>query len=136
MDFEKLRLVRQNKNLFCKKLGISIAEIGLGYAKALKTVEADDVNPIGLPHGGLYFTMADHATGTAMATHGYQAVTLDSTFHFFRSAQVGDTLTAEAREIKYGKTICVFDVNVKDQKDTLLANGTFTFFRMEKELEI
>ena len=136
MDFEKLKLVRQNKNLFCKKLNISVEEVRLGYAKVRKEVATDDVNPIGLPHGGLYFTMADHAAGTAMASHGYQAVTLNSTFNFFRFGKVGDTLTAEARETKHGNTICVFDVDVRDQNDTLLAGGTFTFFRMEKELEL
>ena len=136
MDFEKLKLVRQSRNLFCKKLGIPVEEVRLGYARVSKVVAADDVNPVGLPHGGLYFTMADHAAGTAMASHGYQAVTLNSTFNFFRSANVGDTLTAEARETKYGNTICVFDVDIRDQNDTLLAGGTFTFFRMEKELEL
>ena len=136
MDFEKLRVFRQNRNLFCKKLGMMVEEIQLGYARVIKTIKADDVNPIGRPHGGVYFTMADHAAGTAMASHGYQAVTLDCSFHFFRAANMGDTLTAVAQEVKYGQTISVFDVEIKSQIGALLAKGTFTFFRLDEAIDI
>ena len=136
MDFEKLRVFRQNRNLFCKKLGMLVEEIRLGYARVIKTVAGDDVNPIGRPHGGVYFTMADHAAGTAMASHGYQAVTLDCNFHFFRAANMGDMLIAEAQEIKYGQTISVFDVEIKNQEEKLMAKGTFTFFRLEETIDV
>jgi acyl-CoA thioesterase len=78
--------------------------------------------------------MADNACGFAMSTHGFVAVTVNSTFNFMRGAQVGDHLTAEAVEVKGGKTISVYEARVTNQNGDLIASGTFTFFRMEKQL--
>ena len=36
-------------------------EIGPGYARVVKDVTAEDANPVGVPHGGVYFSMADTA---------------------------------------------------------------------------
>ena len=94
MDLQKALEYRNSRNLFCKQLGITVTELSLGYAKTVKEVTAEDVNPIGVAHGGLYFTMADAAAGSAMASYGHKAVTLNAQYSFFRSAKPGDTLTA------------------------------------------
>ena len=136
MDFERLKVFRQDRNRFCKKVGTSIDEVKLGYCRTSKMITEDDLNPIDRPHGGVYFTLADHAAGTAMASHGYAAVTSSATYNFFRAANLGDTLIAEAKEIKGGQTICVYDVNIFDQNGLLLGNGTFTFYRLEQKLSL
>ena len=136
MDFQKMIQYRNERNLFTKKLGIVLEELGPGYARVTKTVEEEDANPIGVPHGGLYFTMADNACGSAMASHGYAAVTLNASYQFFRSARVGDHLIAEAQEVKYGKTVCVYEARVTKQDGTLLGVGTFTFFQLGQKLEV
>ena len=135
MDLKKMMDFRNSHNPFCQRLGIRVEELRPGYARAVKTVTEEDTNPVGVPHGGLYFTLADTACGFAMATHGHVAVTIDASYHFMRSAKVCDCLTAEAHEIKSGKTICVYDTRISDQNATLLGTGTFTFFQMEQELE-
>ena len=98
MDLKELAKSRNAKNVFCNRLGIQIRDIAPGRAVVVKTVGPEDVNPLGIPHGGVYFSMADTACGTAMATHGYAAVTMDANYHFLKSAAVGDTLTAESFE--------------------------------------
>lgn len=136
VDYEKLLEMRNTKNRFTKKLGIAVTALSAGYAKVEKTVEEDDLNPLGRPHGGLYFTMADNAAGSAMSARGYVAVTMDASYHFFRAASAGDHLTAEAREVKGGRTICVYEVRITDQRGALLGMGTFTFFQMEEKLSL
>ena len=136
MTLEELKEFRQKKNRFCNKLGMSILELDVGYSKVTKTIMEDDLNPIDRPHGGVYFTMADHAAGTAMASHGYVAVTVSATYNFFRAANLGDVLYAEAREIKGGKTINVYEVGITDQNGTLLGNGSFTFYKLDQKLNI
>ena len=136
MDLEKLKEFRQHCSRFTEKMGISVDEVRPGYSLVSKTICEDDLNPIGRAHGGVYFTLADHAAGTAMATCGYMAVTVNATYNFFRSANWGDTVFAEAQEIKSGKTICVFEVRVTDREDTLLGSGTFTFYRLEEKIEL
>ena len=127
MDYKKLLEQRNRANRFTQKLNIQLTEVRPGYAKVEKTVAEDDLNPVGYAHGGLYYTMADNACGSAAAAHGIVMVTASGSFNYFRSAEAGDHLTAEATELKYGQTLAVYNVSVKDQKGTLLGSGTFTF---------
>ena len=136
MDLKELAKSRNAKNVFCNRLGIQIRDIAPGRAVVVKTVGPEDVNPLGIPHGGVYFSMADTACGTAMATHGYAAVTMDANYHFLKSAAVGDTLTAESIEVRSGRTIGVYDVRITNQDGTLLGTGTFTFYRLDQKLTV
>ena len=119
MDFQKMAEYRNNHNPYARRLGIFVEEIGPGYA-----------------HGGVYFSMADTACGSAMASYGHMAVTMNASYNFFRSANPGDRLTAEAHEVKHGQTICVYDVRITDQNGALLGTGTFTFYQLEKAIDL
>lgn len=136
MDFKKMAEYRNTHNPYVQRQGVIVEEIGSGYARVTKTVTPEDANPLGVPHGGVYFTMADTACGSAMASYGYKAVTMDASYHFFRSATTGDHLTAEATEIKHGKTVCVFEVRITGSDGTLLGTGVFTFYQLPEKLEI
>lgn len=136
MDFQKLADYRNTHNPHAQRLDIYVEEIGPGYARVTKTVAAEDLNPLNFAHGGIYFSMADTACGSAMASHGYLAVTVNASYNYFRSAEAGDKLTAEATEVKTGKTICVYDVRITDQRGTLLGTGSFTFYRLEQEINV
>lgn len=131
MDYREMIKSRNAGNPFARKLGIQIDRIEAGRARTVKTIQADDRNPIGLIHGGLCFTMADVACGAALASRGYHALTLNAEYHFLRSGKPGETLYAEARELKCGKTVCLYDVQVYNQDRTLLGDAAFTFFRTD-----
>lgn len=134
-EYQKIMEMRNARNRFTQKLGIRLEALSAGYARVVKTVEEDDLNPLGRTHGGVYFTMADNAAGSAMSARGYMAVTLNASYSFFRSASVGERLIAEASEVKTGKTVCVYDVRVANQDGDLLGTGTFTFFQLDQKLE-
>ena len=136
MNYQKMADYRNSHNPYVHRQGIFVEVIGPGLARVTKTVVPEDANPLGVPHGGVYFTMADSACVSAMASHGYKAVTMNARYNFFRSANVGDCLTAEAREVKHGKTVCVFEVRITDQNGVLLGTGTFTFYSLPEKLEI
>lgn len=136
MELQKILEYRNSRNRFCNRLGITLTELAVGHARVVKTVTEEDLNPIGFAHGGVYFTMADTAAGSAMAAYGTRAVTLNAQYNYFRSAVVGDVLTATAREVKHGGTVCVFEVTITDQQDRTLGSGTFTFFDLKEPLEL
>ena len=136
MNYQKMADYRNSHNPYVQRQGVFVEEISPGYARITKTVVPEDANPLGVPHGGVYFTMADTACGSAMASYGYKAVTMNAGYNFFRSANVGDCLTAEAREVKHGKTVCVFEVHITDQNGALLGTGTFTFYSLSEKLDI
>lgn len=135
MDCEQLRAYRNEKNPFGKRLGIYVEELRPGYARVSKTVTEEDLNPVGVPHGGIYFSMADTACGSAVVAHGNAAVTVNCSFSFLKSAGPGDRLTAEAREVQSGRSICVLEARVTGEAGELFAVGTFTFWRTNKPIE-
>ncbi|MDE6456585.1 MAG: PaaI family thioesterase [Dysosmobacter sp.] len=136
MDYERLRAFRNSRNPFSSRLGIYVEELRPGYARAVKTVTEEDLNPVQVPHGGVYFSLADTACGSAMVAYGSVAVTINCSFSFLKSAAVGDRLTAEARELQGGRSVCVLDARVMGEDGTLFAAGPFTFRRLEKPIEL
>lgn len=136
MDFQKMAEFRDTHNPYAHRLGIFVEEIGPGYARVTKTITPEDLNPLNFAHGGVYFSMADTACGSAMASHGHMAVTVNASYNYFRSAAPGDMLTAVATEVKTGRTLCVYDVRITDQNETLLGTGTFTFYQLEQTIDI
>lgn len=135
MDCEQLRAFRNEKNSFGKRMGIYVEDLRPGYARVVKTVTEEDLNPVRVPHGGVYFSMADTACGSAMVAYGTMAVTINCSFSFLKSARVGDRLTAEAHELQSGRTVCALEARVTGEAGELLAAGTFTFRRMDRNLE-
>lgn len=131
MDYEQIRAFRNEKNFFGRRLGIYVEELRPGYARAVKTGTEEDLNPLQVPHGGVYFTLADTACGSAMAARGF-AVTIDCSFHFLKSAKVGEKLTAEAHELRSGRSVCVLEARVTGEDGELLAMGVFTFRRLDE----
>ncbi len=136
MDYERLRAFRNENNPFPRRLGIYVEELRPGCARAVKTVTEEDLNPLQVTHGGVYYTLADTACGSAMAAYGTMAVTVNSAFSFLKSAQAGDRLTAEARELPGGRSVCVLEVRVTGEAGTLFAVGTFTFRRLDKPIPL
>ena len=45
-------------------------------------------------------------------------------------------LTAQAQVIKYGKRISVFEVKITDENGRLLAQGTYTYYNLGKQIEL
>ena len=51
MDYQKMVEFRNARNHFTRRLNIVLQEIGPSYARVTKTVEPEDTNPVGVPHG-------------------------------------------------------------------------------------
>jgi acyl-CoA thioesterase len=134
MDLQKIRFFRNTRSTYCVKHGIYLEELRTGYARVIKTITADDLNPLQYAHGGVYYAVADTACGSAVISHGQMVVTVSGSYNYFRSAKEGDTIICEAREVKHGKTICVSECTITDQNGILLGNGNFTFYQLEESV--
>ena len=131
MTFEEMVEYRNTHSPHLERLGVLVEEIRLGYGRTGKTIGPEDANPFGTAHGGVAFSMADSACASAAASYDQGGfTTVNCTFNFLRSGKIGDKLTAEARAVKKGKTIGVFEAEVKNQEGKLIATGTFTFYFM------
>lgn len=136
MDYEQLKKVRQARNNFCNNLGLVILEIGQGTSKSMLPIKKMHMNPVGSVHGGCLFTLADTTAGSAASSYGIQVTTLDSTIHFLRPGLDTACLYAEATEIKHGKRVSVYNVEVTDEKGLLLAQASFTYASLGKPIDL
>lgn len=104
-----------------KALGIGVDVRDAGEAVARMTVRDDMVNGFSVCHGGLLFTLAD--TAFAFACNGYDDRTFAAaaTIDFMRPALLGDELRAFAREDHRGSRSGFYTVEVRNQRDEVVA---------------
>ena len=107
--------------------GMKLTEMSKDYARVEMNVQPTSRNLFGAIHGGVFFTMSDCAAGAAARSGGMRYVTLSNSFEFYRNTK-GEHIRAEGLVRHRGRTICVVQVDVKDDSDALLASGTFTMF--------
>lgn len=106
---------------------IFIESIDYGSAKGSMKISQLLRNSKGGVHGGALSTLADSVAGSAVASLGHNAVTLNNTMNYLRSAN-GDKVYCIAEVVRDGRTITVCDARLFDSDDRLIATGTFTFY--------
>ncbi len=119
---------------FSQWLGIKVIEVKEGYSKIQLTVRDEMVNGFGIAHGGIAFSLADSALAFACNNRNNLSVALDVTITFTKAVNVGDLLTAEAKEIHNGRSTGVYLISVHNQKSQQVALFKGTCFRTEKTL--
>ena len=114
---EKIVRLRNKTNAFSNMIGLYVTEIGPGWARARVDITPDHLNPMGTVHGGCISTMADVVGGAGASCHGLNIVTLDCHIHYLRAGRGTKILYGEAKEIRAGKNILVYDVDITDEKE-------------------
>lgn len=79
--------------------------------------------------GGAIFTLVDFAFATAASTVHRPTVVMQVSVNFMSAAK-GKRLTAEAECRKDGRTSCVYNVLVKDDRGTEIAQAVMTGFKL------
>jgi acyl-CoA thioesterase len=109
-------------------LGFTI-EKGDGVATATLTADERHLNPHGMLHGGIPFTMLDTAMGGAVMTvvpEGFWCTTVDIHTRFLRPCGLG-RITAVATVRRAGRRVVHVDAVVTDseEREVVSAAGTF-----------
>jgi acyl-CoA thioesterase len=136
MDYQKLIEKRNKSGHFGGEIGTRILEIGEGYAYGEISIKKIHTNTIGTVHGGVIFTFADMVGSSATMAYGDQVTTSNATVNFLNAPVGSKKLIGKAKEIKHGKTIMVVDVDITDEKGTLIAATTFTFYNLRKKITL
>ena len=121
-------------DLFSKWLGIKILEIKEGYSKTSMVVREEMINGLGIVHGGIAFSLADSTFAFACNNRNNLSVALDTSINFIKPVVVGDVLIAEAKEIHNGKSTGLYQVQISNQKEHLVALFKGTCFRTGRKL--
>jgi acyl-CoA thioesterase len=119
---------------FSQWLGIEVLEITEGYSRISMTIRKEMVNGFGIVHGGVPFAFADSAFAFACNNRNNLSVALDVTISFMKAMHIGDTLTAEAKEIHNGRSTGVYLITIHNQKNEQVALFKGTCFRTGKTL--
>ena len=102
-------------------LGIRIGIPEPGTAVATMTVRDDMLNGFDVLHGGLTFALADTAFAFACNAYDRQTFPASAQIEFLRPARAGDVLTATAREDHRGRRNGYYSIEVRNQRDELVA---------------
>ncbi len=121
-------------DLFSQWLGISVIEINEGYSKVKMTVRQEMINGFGIVHGGIAFSLADSAFAFACNNRNVLSVALDTSINFIKPVHVGDELFAEAKEIHNGKSTGLYEIEIINQKNNLVAMFKGLCYRTDKTL--
>jgi len=119
---------------FSQWLGITVLEITEGHSKIRMQVREEMVNGFGIAHGGIAFSLADSAFAFACNNRNNLSVALDTSINFTKAVQVGDTLTAEAKENHNGRSTGLYFITITNQNNEQIAHFKGTCFRTGKTL--
>lgn len=119
---------------FSQWLGIDVLDIQEGYSKIKMTVREEMINGFGIAHGGIAFSLADSAFAFACNNRNNLSVALDTSINFTKAIQVGDELTAEAKETHNGRSTGLYFITITNQKNEQVAVFKGTCFRTGKTL--
>ncbi|MBF0425127.1 MAG: hotdog fold thioesterase [Magnetococcales bacterium] len=114
---------------FHRLLGIQVEAARPGWCRATLVVTADLLNPFGITHGGVVFTLAEFAYGVAGNASGETSVGLMTSMTFPASSREGDRLMAEAREMATGSRTRHFQVEVRRGDGQVVGLFTGVLFR-------
>jgi uncharacterized protein (TIGR00369 family) len=134
-----VEVVRQRTadNLYWRTLGVAVDDARPGWVRLRLPVRDGLRNAAGAPvHGGVLSALVDMAVGGALATlreaaaGGVDQTTLDLNVSFVGAAR-GDTLFAEGRIVKSGRTIAFGETTVTDGAGALVAVGRATYMLLQ-----
>jgi acyl-CoA thioesterase len=122
------------KDSFSQWLGIELVDVKQGYSKIKMLVREEMMNGLNVVHGGIAFSLGDSAFAFACNSRNNLSLALETSISFLKPVFVGDTLIAEAKEIRNGRSTGVYLVEIKNQHEQLIALFKGTCYRTGKNL--
>lgn len=119
---------------FTNWMGVQLLEVKEGYSRLQMTLRKEMLNAFGIAHGGVTFALADSAFAFACNSDGKVTVALDVSISFPKAGKEGDILFAEARAVNKTKRTGLYLIEVKNQRDELVALFKGTCYKTEKNL--
>ena len=110
--------------------GIVITDVEDDSCVVETELRPEALNPLGMAHGGLVFSLCDVAAGVLVAQTGQKGVTTSSSMSYLHPSY-GSRLRAEGKVLKSGRTITVIEASVYDERGVLTARGTFELCKLK-----
>ncbi|MEO7963933.1 MAG: hydroxyphenylacetyl-CoA thioesterase PaaI [Gemmatimonadaceae bacterium] len=129
---EQITVSMRANDAFSRWLGLEVESIAPARCVCRMTVRDEMVNGFGVAHGGIVFSFADSAFAFACNTHGTVTVAIDNTITYPRAIRPGDELRAVAEEESASNRIGYYKVDVRNQRDEIVALFRGTAYRTSR----
>jgi acyl-CoA thioesterase len=116
------------------RLGLRLVEVAPGHAVAEMATGPHLTNILGGIHGTAIFALIDEAFQASCNAHGTVAVALNMNLTFHQAPDVGDILTATAREVHCGRRTGTYLISVTDPRNRLIATCQALAYRKREHL--
>ena len=126
--------ILHNRDVASQHLGITLEEIGAGYAEMRMTVKEWMLQGHNICHGGLIFSLADTAMAFASNSRNKTNLAMTANIDFLRPAHAGDQLKAIAIEGDKTRKTGMYDVKVYGENDELICHFRGRTYVKEKEV--
>jgi len=114
---------------FSQTLGITFEEHHAGTSRCSLKMRESFLNPNGVVHGGVIYTIVDTGMGLALWTllrPEELCSTIEIKINYLRPVVAG-RLIAESRVVQRGSTVAVLESRVEDEAGKLVALATGSF---------
>lgn len=118
---------------FSAWMGVKVVAFEPGSVTCSMTIRKNMLNGFGTCHGGIAYSLADSALAFASNSHGRVSVALDTSMSYPAAVREGDEITAVAREIRRTENVGFYDVEIRNQKNEVVAIFRGTVYRTKKE---
>jgi uncharacterized protein (TIGR00369 family) len=113
-------------------ISMEIDTLEMGCSILNVDVQKKHLQPYGIVHGGVYASLIDAAAFWAAYStiEGTSMTTVEMKLNYLKPA-VSGRFIARGKNIKTGKTICLSEATVFDDKEKMLAHGTVTLMVLD-----
>ena len=122
---------------FDRLVGLRMVSVTPDEAVGTLEVRPELLQPVGLLHGGVLCTVVESLGSFAGAVwFGERGTVVGTSNHtnLLRAAGVGDRLTARATPVHRGRTQQLWSVDVRDERDRLIAKGELRLANLAADL--
>ncbi|MEZ4922073.1 MAG: hotdog fold thioesterase [Crocinitomicaceae bacterium] len=116
-------------------LGIEILDPVPGATSIRMTVRKDMVNGFNVAHGGITYSLADSALAFSSNSHGIRSMSIETSISHLKMVKVGDVLTVKTKELSLSRKVGVYEMDVLNQDNQLVAHFKGTVYRSGIEWE-
>ena len=125
-----------NNDPFSQWLGIERVEDGAGSSIIRMAVRKEMLNGFDIAHGGITYSLADSALAFASNSHGIQSVSIETSISHTKTVNEGDVLTAKAIEKNLTSKIGIYEIEIRNQNNEIVALFKGTVYRTSKPWDV
>lgn len=136
---EKLALLNKwNKDTMMETLGIVFTEMGEDFLTGTMPVNSKVHQPLGMLHGGASIAFAESLgsclSNILVAEEGKAAVGTNINSNHLKSKTEG-MVTGTARIIRKGQTLHFLEIEIKDEKGSLICHSTMSNMVINRKID-